>query len=619
MATPDFKIFSANRLKFDELKEDAFSYLKKVYNTSGAEFTMASPFAQIITVTMHLGRMILFYIENVITEMNINTAFHARSVVGLATLTGHTPSLGIAARGSLNMSYNMNTDYMGRTVTIKNFTKIRNTANGLSYLAIFPGSNMVLSVGSSDSKIEIPIVQGELKYQQATGTGEALQSFNFANKKSELIDNFFINVYVNGERWGAVDSLLDMGYGEKVCMIKPSFNGGIDVFFGTGVNGGIPPRGASVLCEYLVCAGPAGNINETSTDNYWSFQDSGITSDGESVNLNNIYVLSSGSDIMFGSDEESLLITKKLAPHMSRSFVLANPVNYKYFLTRLNMFSIIDAFTGFNTNEDRMFELKYTDAKSAFFEAKEKYLAQVNLTGKDSDESIELYDEMVEKQKTMESWKSKYDDATLDDNIVYLYLVPDVTKRLNIGENYFTCAKSRFKLSDDEKLGILNLIEDSGQKIITVENKILDPVFVNFAINIFVQIWSNYSFSSVKSAIISAVSAYLLNNSRRDRIPVSDLVKIVEGVDGVDSVSIFFDADVNNQKYYGEGNYGLDGYGDVILSRTIKDTLGNSVDVNDLLPLFRGGFVSPNGVEYGEDINGLTSGINITLRGKTQA
>ena len=619
MANADFKIFKANRLKFSELQEDAYNYIKRVYSDSGQEFSSSSPFIQIVNVVLNLGRMILFYIENSITELNIKTAFHERSIKGLATLTGHTPSAGIAARGALWMSYNMTQEHVGETVTIKNYSKIKNTSNGLSYLAVFPNSNMKLTIGSHDSKIEVPIIQGTLKYQQATGTGEAMQSFNFANKAGDIIDNFFMNIYVNGERWAAVDSFLDLTYGETACVIKPSFNGGIDVFFGTGINGGIPPKGSSILFEYLVCSGSYGNVFDDVTDNYWIFEDSGYGPDGDYVDLNEIYTLSSATEVLFGTDEENLAVTRRLAPHASRSFVLANATNYKYFLTRLNIFSIIDAFSGFNTYEDSAIEVKYNDAKEAFASAKESYIAQVNLTGKSSDIALEKYNELTEAQHAYDVMKGKYEDSKLDDNVIYLYLVPDITKRLSTGENYFTCALDRFKLSEDEKTGIINLIDNSGQKIITAENKIVDPIFVKFAINIFIQMWDNYNFTSVKSAIITALSTYFISNTRRDRIPVSDLIHIVEGIPGVDSVSIVFDADKSNSVYYGDSKYGIDEYGDIVLSRSIIDKLGNSIEVNDLLPLFRGGFTSPSGIEYSDDLSSLTSAVNITLRGKSHA
>lgn len=617
MAASDFKIFKANRLKFSELQTDAYNYIKRVYAETGEKFSGASPFIQIINVILHLGRMILFYIENSITELNIKTAFHDRSIRGLATLTGHMPSSGIAARGALWITYNQSQNHAGETVIIKNYTKVKNTATGLTYIVVLPNNDMKLTIGSHDSKVELPIIQGAIKYQQATGTGESMQSFNFANKTGETIDNFFMNVYINGERWETVDSLLDMSYGEKCCMIRPSLNGGIDVFFGTGINGGIPQSGASILFEYLMCAGSYGNIFEDSQDNYWTFEDYGYGIDGDYIDLNSVYTLSSATEILFGADSESLAVTRKLAPHMSRSFVLANATNYKYFLTRLNIFSTIDVFSGFNTNEDIQIEEKYNDAKLAYNSAKESYSAQVNLTGKSSDAAQEKYNEMIEAQQQYNVMKTKYDDSKLDDNVIYLYLVPDITKRISTGETYFTCSVDRFKLSDDEKNGILNLIDNSGQKILTAETKIIDPIFVKFAVNIFIQMWDTYNFQSVKSSIINALSDYFISNTRRDRIPVSDLVKIIENIDGVDSVSVMFDADKNNSAYYGDGEYGIDEYGDIVLSRKITDKLGNVIDVNDLLPLFRGGFTSPSGIEYSDDMDNLASAVNITLRGRS--
>ena len=292
MAKLDFKIVKSNRIGLAQMYEDVVDYLKTVYAANESEFTSASPFAQIINVTVNLGRMILFYIENSITEMNIKTAYQSRSIRGLAELTGHSPSLGVAARGSLYMTYNMSSNYEGQTIYIKNYTKITNGSNGLTYLAILPQNTMQITVGAYDSKVEIPIIQGELKYQQGTGTGEALQSFNFGNKRDSIIDDFFLNVYVNGKRWETVKSILDMGYEQEACIVKTSMNGGIDVFFGTGNNGKIPVLGATILCEYIVCNGYRGNVEQVGDENYWEFADDGYDSNNDYVDLNSIYTLS---------------------------------------------------------------------------------------------------------------------------------------------------------------------------------------------------------------------------------------------------------------------------------------------------------------------------------------
>lgn len=617
MAKLNWKIFSANRIGLSQLYEDAMSYIKKVYDANGQEFSVASPFAQIVNVIVNLGRMILFYIETSINELNIETAYQSRSIKGLSELTGHVPSRGVSARGSLYMTYNMESGYQGETIYIKNYTKIKNTANGLTYLAIFPTNTLQLTVGAYDSKIEIPIIQGEIKYQQGTGTGEALQSFNFANKSDNVIDEFFLNVYVNGTRWESVKSIFDMTYEQEACVVRSSVNGGIDVFFGTGNNGKIPPVGSTILCEYIVSSGSSGNVSNAFAGNYWEFSDGGTDQNGDYVDLNEMYVLSSASDIIFGTDGESIEMTRQLAPHASRSFVLANPINYKTFLSKLNMFSVIDAFSGFHTTEDAKIEEQYNTALSEYQTLKTKYAAQVEYTGKDSDAAVSLSNELSAKRNEVDALKVRYDESKMDDNMIYLYLIPDLSKRLLENENYFTCPESRFKLTDIEKEGILNLIDDSGQRIVTVDNKIIDPVYVRFAMNIFVQIYNNYDFNSIKSQIIDTLSDYIINLSRRDRVPISDIIKIVESIEGVDSVTAYFDADVNNQNYFGEGIYGLDEYGDIVLSRALVDNLGNLLEINDVQPLFRGGFTSINGVYYEDNLDGIMGPINITLRGKT--
>ena len=617
MAKLNWKIFSANRIGLSQLYEDAMSYIKKVYDANGQEFSVASPFAQIVNVIVNLGRMILFYIETSINELNIETAYQSRSIKGLSELTGHVPSRGVSARGSLYMTYNMESGYQGETIYIKNYTKIKNKANGLTYLAVFPTNTLQLTVGAYDSKIEIPIIQGEIKYQQGTGTGEALQSFNFANKSDNVIDEFFLNVYVNGTRWESVKSIFDMTYEQEACVVRSSVNGGIDVFFGTGNNGKIPPVGSTILCEYIVSSGSLGNVSNTFAGNYWEFSDGGTDQNGDYVDLNEMYVLSSASDIIFGTDGESIEMTRQLAPHTSRSFVLANPINYKTFLSKLNMFSVIDAFSGFRTTEDVKIEERYNTALSEYQTLKTKYAAQVEYTGKGSDAAVSLSNELSAKRKEVDALKVRYDESKMDDNMIYLYLIPDLSKRLLENENYFTCPESRFKLTDIEKEGILNLIDDSGQRIVTVDNKIIDPVYVRFAMNIFVQIYNNYDFNSIKSQIIDTLSDYIINLSRRDRVPISDIIKIVESIEGVDSVTAYFDADVNNQNYFGEGIYGLDEYGDIVLSRALVDNLGNLLEINDVQPLFRGGFTSINGVYYEDNLDGIMGPINITLRGKT--
>lgn len=614
----NYNMFDKSRLRFNELYEDAINHLKTIYNIVGDYFTNASPTGQLLRVILHLGRMILYYIEDSITELNINTASRERSIKGLATLTGHNPSRGMAARGSIKLIYNNNSDYLGENVIIPNYTQITNQSNGLKYIMLLPSEHLKVVLQNGNILNSISIMQGEIKYQQATGNGYALQSFNFPFKSNNgMMDQFFCNIYVNGERWKGVESILDMTVNEKACIIKTGQSGGVDVFFGNGLNGAIPPVGSTILFEYLVHQGTNGNIdsiNQTSNI-FWKFESEGYLTNGEKIDLNEVFGIETENQVLFGTNGESLSMTRLLAPHASRSFVLATAENYKYFLRRLNIFSIIDAFQGFNTYEDIQKKNEYDKELAKLTTIKNNYIQERELSGNNSTKTTQLYNDLINQRKNVERCKNEYYLTKLDDNTVYLFLVPDITKRIDDTDNYFTCSIDSFNLTVDEKKAIKDLILESGQQMITTDLEIVTPKFPKFAINCFIQMWEGYEFEKIQNNIISNISDYLIHNTRRDRIPISDLIKVVEEIEGVDSVTIAFDADSQNKYIYGEDNYGIDEFGDIVLYRYINDENENLIEIKDIIPLFRGEFTSVNGIEYKDDLYEGIGPININLRG----
>ena len=141
--------------------------------------------------------------------------------------------------------------------------------------------------------------------------------------------------------------------------------------------------------------------------------------------------------------------------------------------------------------------------------------------------------------------------------------------------------------------------------------------YPRFVLNMSLVIYQGYELNTIRESIISKTSDYFLKNTRRDRIPASDLVRIIENIDGVDSVSVWFDADAANINIYGD-SHGLDSYGDIILERYVQDAFGNRVAVKDIYPLIRGGWESVNGIYYDDSTaKDKLSNININLRGIT--
>jgi hypothetical protein len=609
------------RIRLSELYQDSINFVKTSYESVGKYFSMASPMGQLLQVILSIGRMILYYIEDSITELNINTASRPNSVRGLASLTGHNPSRGQAARGTLRLTYNgEKLDMYGNTVVIPNYTKITSSINGLIYTITLPGEEVRLDLTSITNYVNVDVVQGVLEYQQATGNGDPLQSFNFQSKKGASIDNYFVNVFVNGKRWENRDSILDMVRNEEAVMVKTGQTGGIDIFFGNGYNGKIPSLGSTILVEYLLTDGDAGNLEAPSTPNAknWKFESKGYSLNSQEVDLNKIIKVSIDKDILFGALEEPIYLTRLLAPHVSRSFVLANSNSYIYFLRKLNMFTIVDAIPGFATFEDRFALDKYNQAKTTYENINEEYRTLVSTVGAQAQRSLNKKTELNSAQQQVYYWQGKLEEEKQDDNTVYLYLVPDVNKRIPANQNYYTCNLSSFILTSAEKTGILDLIEESGQRVLTVDNAIMTLKYPRFVLNISLIIYEGYELNTIREQIISKTSDYFLKNTRRDRIPASDLVRIIENIDGVDSVTVWFDADRANFEIYGTG-YGIDDYGDILLERFVEDAFGNRVPVRDIYPLIRGGWESLQGIYYDDSIaKDKLSNVNINLRGITK-
>lgn len=608
----EIKIFKLNRIKFRELYEDAIKYIKATYKVVGQQFNVASPFGQLLQVVLHLGRMIFYYIEDSITGLNIRTAYRPDQVKGLAMLAGHDTARAISARGACQIYFVDTGSYLtGQVCYIPNKTKVISKKNGLIYTLFFGADNGKITMNSANY-LEANLIQGEIKIQSATGTGEPIQSFNFAERNYQEVDQYYVNVYVNGEPWEIHKSILDLGFNQKGCVLRTGINSGLDIFFGDGNMGAIPEEGSSIVIEYLVTAGGNSNIlkdkefNSSIKDDNWEWDGEGILQDGTTIKLNGNFKIRMTTDIIFGTAGEDLALTQLIAPHVSRSYVLASETNYKYFFQRMNMFSDIEVWRGsYTINGTSIMTLARDKAKSDYEIAHQNYLNAIQNWGENSEQVASAAKEDQKKLQLLQYAETKLNDNTYRDNTIYIFLVPDIKKRIATSDNYFICDESLFSLSSDEQANIINLINASGQRIITVENRIVQPKIAKFALNVQAKIWDNYDEEEVYTAGLKALSEYFLNRTRKDMIPISDIVSIFENeVPGIDSVRAQFVASAENTGIYGKRDGkpfdGIDEFGDILLTRYITDHNGQYILVRDILPLIRGGFNDKNGIYYSD-------------------
>tara|TARA_R110000751_G_scaffold54673_2_gene117552 strand:+ start:390 stop:2246 length:1857 start_codon:yes stop_codon:yes gene_type:complete len=545
--------FSKTRIKATELFEDSFEYLARTYDQAQEVFTPASPFGQVLTVVSNLGEMIFFYIEAALTELNISRARNIESIYGLSRLTGHDPTRGISARGIIGLRLNTSASSLvnGDYVQIMNGASLEIGQNGLTYFLKF-NSDFIRLDKTTKSFVNVEIVQGEKDEQSFTGSGFALQSYNLTTK--DPTDQYLVDVFVDGQLWKRVDSLYDMNNGERAVMIKTSVNGGLSVFFGNNQFGMPPALGSRIRVTYIKTRGNAGNIGGKQLD--MKFSTPGTDPSGEQVDLNEILSLNITRNPMFGSDTEDPTFTRLIAPYQSNSFVLANPNNYIYYLSKYDFWSFIDAY---NTKND-----EYLD----------------------------------------------------DDNIIYLFLIPDVEKKLTSDLDYFSVPEVEFTMTDAEKEMTYEILNKSGRQVVTAETRIVDPIIRRYALNVVIRYFEDFDKDGIRIEIRKNLDEYFLNVNRRDRIPRSDIISIVENVDGIDSVNVFFISERNEQAikdgFYFIPVYGTDPVTDqrvLIENKKIVlvpgedpqlglDSFGDVVIENNDLAIIRGGWEDRNGTYY---------------------
>ena len=566
-------IFDKIRLTAENLFTQAYDFIVTTYKRSGKTLTNASPYTQILKVLTNLSELIFFYNEASISELNISTAKNLDNIYGLSRLTGHDPVRGFAAVGKIKLKIKPGGELNieGDRLLIPKYTKVVCLNNNLKYF-LYPEADYIELNKKNNIFYEVLLIQGEIETQIFTSIGTSLSSYSVITKN--LTDHNRIRVYVNGEYYTKYESLYDMLPTTKGFIAKTGITGGLDIYFGNGEFGIIPPFGAKIEVEYLKTDGLSGNIGST-TNVMFKYEDTGIDGLGNDIDLNETLITNIELQPMFGSNNENSNFTKLIAPKVSKSFVLNTPENYIYFLQRYNYFSTINVFNSLN----------------------DEYIA--------------------------------------DDNIVYLYLIPDITRKLTSDIDYFTVPEEEFTLTEKEKENIIRVINESGQQLISSELYFIDPIIKRYAVNIIVNYYDNITKDEIRSNIRTVLNDYFLSINRSKLIPKADLITLIRKITGIDSVDIYFVSEENESAiingYYEKKLYTYDETSQrleylstkkITLSSTTEDPRLGLNEFGDILvnknelPIIKGGWYDRNNKYYDIDYSNRNSlsGLNIFFK-----
>ncbi len=570
-------------ISFTNLKTEIENYLRAEYNKASMLFSVASPYGQILSIVENLHQLSILYLKNTINQFDLGLANNTneRVIKNTAILAGHIPFRSISASGTLRFvvkgGVDLDKELPSGAITLTNKLTLKNNTNSLFYSINLGKIKLDFNVRSTPSFF-IPIIQGKWERQVFTGNGEPLQTLSIQDKGDKEIENFNVQVMVNGQFWTVKKHLYDLLPDEQACVVRTGFNSGVDIVFGNGGFGAIPTLTSQIEIIYLASDGASGNIYRRDI-NDWKVIDDVFDINGNSVDLEKIFDVEIYNDINFGADREDYRFTKSLLPIASNNFVLALPQQYAYELKKLGVFT--------------------------------------------------------------------YVNATEKNGTIFIFLVPDITLFKRDDEDYFSIpirnttagsvtTTSAFELDSYERSKIVSYLKSSGVIQLTKKFIVKSPSLSFYAMNVWVISYSDATNESVKSQIVKAVSDYFLSFNRLDRIPKSDMIKLLSNIRDIQSVKVEFVCK-KNEDYHTQGINSMKGLATFDASKFFKDpsssqssydpnkTIGLDPQLGDILfeadeiPVMRGNWYDRNNNYYTDESptkSSNLSSVNVFFKGQ---
>lgn len=315
-------------------------WLISKYKANARNFSYSSPFGQIILVLQNHINNVYFYIQDSISQLGFHTANRKHTVFGLARLQGHNAFRGKSAVGQIKFMVKSDTSGIPSKLYIPNYQPIINAKTNISYL-IDLGVDIKFIDISNEKYLDIKIFEGTTSVNTFTGTGEDLQTLSIQNIQTQMFDHNNVVVKINQRIIPQYESLYDIPYNQDGCLVKTGLSGGIDVIFGKTSSHKIPLLGEEIQVETTTTKGSQGNIYD---EPVWKICGVAYDLNGDTIELSQIFDISTVIRPIMGADSETIAETKILAPNISRSFIIHDRQSLWYYFKKMNYFSHINIY-----------------------------------------------------------------------------------------------------------------------------------------------------------------------------------------------------------------------------------------------------------------------------------
>ena len=328
-------LFNVIETSFENYDKTIRAYLTKSLGAIGQKFSKSQIFAVIFDGIRGVMQNAMFYIEDALTEQNVDTAYRKSSLYSLAKISGYEAFYGAAATGLVNCDISLSgvVNIGSNKLYIPNKTVLINNNTGYTYIITLPTDYYCIDASKPLFTHQFKVVQGSLKGSAYAASGNPLETLHIYT--GGLFDREYVEVKVDGEKYTEAASLYDMTENSKEYVLTIGYDNELDIMFGNGMYGKQLSEGQSVTVNYILHVGELGNIKLSDISDF-HIVSAVYDSFGNSVSDIDFLSFSLGSNISGGMDSDTSGDIRNMIGYNSRSLVIASENNFKLFFNRFS-------------------------------------------------------------------------------------------------------------------------------------------------------------------------------------------------------------------------------------------------------------------------------------------
>ena len=258
---------------FAALKADLISLIKERTGTTWDPTDYSDLGHVLVESFAYMGDIMSHYLDRIANETTLDTAIQRSTLLSLAAIYDYIPSGPTPA--TVAVTFTNISDY---TLDIPVGTQVMAPLSFGIYSEVYFETLVAATAVAPGATISLLCQEGKtvntdrpdlidstynIALPANLGTSDGSSNQYFIIPDTGII-NSSVTTYIGQGiafgSWSYKDNLIEAGPQDKVFGISPNEDGTINIVFGDGVNGAIPPSGQLISATYKTSVGSAGNI-----------------------------------------------------------------------------------------------------------------------------------------------------------------------------------------------------------------------------------------------------------------------------------------------------------------------------------------------------------------------